>query len=367
MTLVMVVYSPTGGEGGGPREAAAALREAAEAGREAAGAAAGRGAASSAADVRTVLVLPSASASFALFEYLGVGGGGGRGEGAALEGESGAALEAVGRHVHASVGSAAPAARCQMHVVDEGSGVYDDTGPAEAAYDDLGDAMTDAVAVKAVEAAARAGQMLKTLKIRDRAAAAAAAGMGVVRKASEALQVPQDEPGGHGAHDEFDALDAAQGGADADEGRNEEALAEAGAEAAQALRAGWQTFSSWGKSVLREVTDNVVAPVADPLEGAELSSNPVFTGEEEESGTLGAPAPALEVDEQAAEAVQPPAQATMAEAAQEPSSIEVPPAAEAQSAVPEAPQSEPTVTAALPAPDDAGNKNDSDDEWLDDA
>ena len=34
MTLVMVVYSPTGGEGGGPREAAAALREAAEAGRE---------------------------------------------------------------------------------------------------------------------------------------------------------------------------------------------------------------------------------------------------------------------------------------------------------------------------------------------
>ena len=57
----------------------------------------------------------------------------------------------------------------------------------------------------------------------------------------------------------------------------------------------------------------------------------------------------------------------MAEAAQEPSSIEVPPAAEAQSAVPEAPQSEPTVTAALPAPDDAGNKNDSDDEWLDDA
>ena len=86
MTLVMVVYSPTGGEGGGPREAAAALREAAEAGREAAGAAAGRGAASSAADVRTVLVLPSASASFALFEYLGVGGGGRTGGGRSARG-----------------------------------------------------------------------------------------------------------------------------------------------------------------------------------------------------------------------------------------------------------------------------------------
>lgn len=371
MVLVLVVHAPVAGAGGGgPVEAAGALRAAAEAadagsaagcgpgggGGEGGGGGGGGGgdgahahAQHAAPALRTVMVLPSATSSFALFE--------------ALEAEdSAAALEQVAAHVEASVGNVAPAAKCQMHVIAD-DGIYDNTGPAEVDSALFGDRLDDA-ARGAVEAAANAGKLLSTLKLQDRAKAAVGAGFGIVANVSKTIASQSQElalqAGGEQSGDVQARNEAEHAASAGDDGVAEGAEHTAEPAPGAALAAGWRTFSSWGKSVLREVQAHAAPLPEDPLVNVELSSNPIGVGDE--IAALSVPEPVHPPGE--------PSEADRPELAQVPAAPEL----EHSGAVPEqdapgaasADTPEPPPAAAAVAPPAGDDDGSDDDAWLDD-